>query len=299
VIWGTADLPDTLPRVEPSILDSQTAAFVAPLVTKTETLVVDMGDGMVARAVHFVPATGNGTVVILHEGHDGSVLSRRDVIRTLLSNGFAVIALSMPLLPPNSQPDLTLPTGEVIKLVRHQRLRFLAPERGHAIRYFLEPVTEVINYVVSSTSYRKICMLGVSGGGWTTVLSAAVDPRIELSIPVAGSFPLYLRTLPQDLGDWEESLPEIFAHVGYLDLYVLGSAGCGRGQTPIYYEHDSCCYAGHAPKTFEPAVEEASREIGGSFDVTIDTEYAGHGYSPAAMKQIVELLSSFTGQPCQ
>ena len=29
-------------------------------------------------------------------------------------------------------------------------------------------------------------MIGLSGGGWTTAVEAAIDPRIKLSIPVAG-----------------------------------------------------------------------------------------------------------------
>jgi hypothetical protein len=32
-------------------------------------------------------------------------------------------------------------------------------------------------------------MLGLSGGGWSTTLAAAVDPRIQLSFPTAGSVP--------------------------------------------------------------------------------------------------------------
>ena len=34
---------------------------------------------------------------------------------------------------------------------------------------------------------RHIIMAGLSGGGWTTTISAAIDPRITLSMPIAGS----------------------------------------------------------------------------------------------------------------
>ena len=30
-------------------------------------------------------------------------------------------------------------------------------------------------------------MIGLSGGGWSTTVAAALDPRIGLSLPVAGS----------------------------------------------------------------------------------------------------------------
>lgn len=32
--------------------------------------------------------------------------------------------------------------------------------------------------------------MGKSGGGWTTTVSAALDPRIRVSFPIAGSIPL-------------------------------------------------------------------------------------------------------------
>jgi PhoPQ-activated pathogenicity-related protein len=37
--------------------------------------------------------------------------------------------------------------------------------------------------------YKHIVMAGLSGGGWTTTIAAAIDPRIQLSIPIAGSIP--------------------------------------------------------------------------------------------------------------
>ena len=36
-------------------------------------------------------------------------------------------------------------------------------------------------------------MLGLSGGGWSTTLASAVDPRIQLSFPTAGSIPFDLK----------------------------------------------------------------------------------------------------------
>ena len=49
-------------------------------------------------------------------------------------------------------------------------------------------------------------MAGLSGGGWTTTLVGALDPRIDRLYPVSGSLPMHLRrTLKSDLGDWEQS----------------------------------------------------------------------------------------------
>lgn len=74
-------------------------------------------------------------------------------------------------------------------------------------------------------------MMGLSGGGWTTVLYAALDPRIMRSYPVAGSWPIYLRfASPRDWGDYEETIPELYKTVNYLEMYILGSYGEGRKQ---------------------------------------------------------------------
>ena len=45
-------------------------------------------------------------------------------------------------------------------------------------------------------------MMGKSGGGWTTTLAAALDPRISFSAPIAGSIPPGQRHGPgADRGD--------------------------------------------------------------------------------------------------
>ena len=43
--------------------------------------------------------------------------------------------------------------------------------------------------------------MGLSGGGWTTTMAAALAPRIELSLPVAGSIPC---SFPHTSIDYEQ-----------------------------------------------------------------------------------------------
>jgi hypothetical protein len=57
-------------------------------------------------------------------------------------------------------------------------------------RLFLEPIIQNINLFATLTPSPDVSMLGISGGGWSTSMAAAIDPRIRLSIPVAGSAPL-------------------------------------------------------------------------------------------------------------
>lgn len=53
------------------------------------------------------------------------------------------------------------------------------------MRFFIEPVVLTINYALT-LGYKRIIMSGLSGGGWTTTVAAAIDPRIQLSMPGAG-----------------------------------------------------------------------------------------------------------------
>jgi hypothetical protein len=56
------------------------------------------------------------------------------------------------------------------------------------MRFFLEPIILTVIYA-KSLGYKNIVMAGLSGGGWSTVMAAAIDPRITLSVPIAGSIP--------------------------------------------------------------------------------------------------------------
>ena len=49
-----------------------------------------------------------------------------------------------------------------------------------------------INYIEQIYGDVNISMCGFSGGGWTTTIAAAIDPRIKNSFPVAGSLPVFL-----------------------------------------------------------------------------------------------------------
>ena len=55
------------------------------------------------------------------------------------------------------------------------------------MRFFLEPIILTINYAVDVLKYETVVLMGLSGGGWSTTIAAAVDPRIQLSMPTAGS----------------------------------------------------------------------------------------------------------------
>jgi len=87
------------------------------------------------------------------------------------------------------------------------------------LNFFMEPIAVALNYVTKEHNYKQIVMTGISGGGWSTILYAAIDPRISLSYPVAGSVPFFLRDV--DWGDWEQNVTDLYRIADYPELYIL------------------------------------------------------------------------------
>ena len=109
------------------------------------------------------------------------------------------------------------------------------------MRFFLEPVWLTVNYA-QRLGYKHIAMVGLSGGGWTTTVSAAVDTRIGLSIPIAGSIPC---DFAHTSWDFEQFCDQPWARIAnYTSLYVLSTLEPHRAQVQVLHEWDNCCFHG-------------------------------------------------------
>lgn len=209
---------------------------------------------------HSVRTAGSisDTVVIHHHGHakacdktlpDNRCDSNRSFYdyynvtdyyhRVLEADAFF---LYMPLFGPNEQQGL--PESHVW-FEQWQ-------EKGVAtVSFFLEPVIRTINFALG-LGYKNVVMIGKSGGGWTTTLAAAIDPRIGLSFPIAGSIPL---DFPHKSWDFEQmprndtaEHPWYLSVANYTQLYALATVDGGGGRTrsslQVLHENDPCCYYG-------------------------------------------------------
>jgi dienelactone hydrolase len=287
LIWGRDSLPSRLPdSVETGIHDRRFSAL--PNLARIDRLRVRMDFGLDSKILHFVPARANGGLVLVHDGHVAAT-TLGDLVARLLERGYAVASFSMPLGGDNERP--TIRAGQLGRVVldNHDKLRLLAPPAGLAEQYLLEPVPVALNHLLSSSRYREVAMVGLSGGGWTTALAAALDPRIAASVSVAGSS-------PPDIArgawhDFEQTDPALYTRISYLDLYVLGAAGQGRRQLQILNEYDPCCFAGRAAETYRAAVAHRARRLGGRFDLLIDSSHEEHRISDWAMERILSELS--------
>jgi len=299
-IWGDAGFPATkLPRPESVMTDVASPLVALPNLGRVDQITLETPLPAGARVpeiksvvYHFRPRVGSDRLMIFHEGHDpgASPLAgrgQRETIAQFLLQGYEVLALQMPLIghnavpPYDSSPD---PHGELGAL------------KGHGLnplKFFVEPVAVALNHATRSASFEQIVMVGLSGGGWTTTLYAAIDPRVQVSVPVAGSLPDYLRAGPcgNDPRDWEQA--EISTFIDYTELYVLGAHGEGRAQLQVLNQYDDCCYAGVRYRTYEPVVRERLARIGaGEFRVLLDGTHRGHVISPAALGEIGKAVNA-------
>ena len=300
-IWGPNGLPQEQPaKVEKAINDERYAKL--DNLKQIDRVTVNMEWGLTSTAYHFIPAQANGKLIIYHGGHDGDFIVAKDLIAFFLKNGFSVIGMSMPLEAPNNSPVVDLDNIGKVQLTFHEQIKLLKMKSGHPVQLFLTPVAVIVNYA-QSLGYNSVFMTGVSGGGWTTTVYAALDPRIVRSYPAAGTLPLHLREdrkrtntaqRPADWGDYEQTIPELQAIANYLDLYILSSAGEHRKQLQILNKNDPCCLSGEAFRAYESAVNEQVKNLGtgGAFAVYLDTKNKFHSISSDAMNVILSDINA-------
>ena len=183
-IWGSPGLPTGGPeRIDRGV---QGPLADVPGLERVDALTIPMGSGQQATTHHLVPSRPNGELVVVHQGHacafDADGVG--DLARALVARGHAVLAVSMPGC---GQDDC-----RGVCIDRHEELFAEgSKDEDSPIRFFVEPVVSSLNALAAD--YERISMAGLSGGGWTTTLCAALDPRITTSVSVAGTLPRALR----------------------------------------------------------------------------------------------------------
>lgn len=289
-LWKDGSIPSNTTVTVTNDVADQTYAAISTL-QRIDALTIEMDHGLRSICYHFVPRERNRRLVIYHQGHAGDFSLGKHVIAELLNAGHDVVGMSMPLKGMNNTPEVQLQRFGTLRLDDHKKLALLPRDRGHPVRFFIEPVVAVIN--LFAQSYSEIFMLGISGGGWTTLVSAAIDPRITRSYPVAGSLPIYIRAEDsRHWGDYEQTVPELYSVANYLELYVMaatGHDGKARRHIQVLNRNDSCCFFGDTYKLYEHAVATTVRMCGnGFFSVLLDSTHRSHAVSHYTIKKIVD-----------
>ncbi len=253
-------------------LPADVAGLRATNVARVERLQanIDFGYSTALYLLHPASLRNARRLVIVSHGHCVDYSGRFDagigtLIDHLLESGFTVLAVQMPLHGWNRQTSFQLPSGTVTATNHDEMVAALEGKGGSALRFFVEPVVQGINHFVrTNPASPDVSMVGLSGGGWTTVLAAAIDPRIKLSISVSGSMPIYARRFyPGSIGDAEQMLPALYRdRASYLDLYILAACGRGRRHIQVGNQYDPACFYGVSHSTWVANVKKADRSTG-------------------------------------
>jgi alpha-beta hydrolase superfamily lysophospholipase len=303
-VFGASRLPRGLPAVERDIADPVFTS-VLPNLARVDRLTVSMPLGFRSVVYHAVPRRrANGALVVYHGGHEHGLDAGKSTITHLLDRGYAVLVLAMPLAGLNTSPEYAdTPCGRV-------RIEDGGDYRNHnrlacvpfAFRYFVEPVAVALNYA-ERFDYRLTAMVGLSGGGWTTAVYAALDPRVQRSYPVAGSQPHHVtaRLCPDDdavaltkcFSDFEQRDAGFYRIANYPELYALAGWGRGRKQLAVHNVYDPCCFGGRVYREWTPSVQATLRRLGsGAYAAVGDTTHRDHAVSLFAAGVIVNDLEA-------
>ncbi len=329
-IWP-AGLPKTRPTRHDVPKDSpEVASIDQALFTSATRLDVNVsGFDWYAHVFLLKPkaASPNGArLSIVHGGHmpEGPknylVAGLSDSINQLLKEGFIVAVVQMPLVGWNKDRDGVI-EGKDFEVTRrgtsgHDEL-FAKVEptlKAGAMRFFLEPITQALNeMLVEYPKPEQTLMIGLSGGGWTTHLYAAVDTRVDVSIPVAGALPLYARPFsPGSKGDAEQEYAGIFAEedsdkdgvldkatgiASWLEVFALGGISPAkdgpRKQIQVLNLYDSCCFSSDVYKTYaEPLAGVVDKIDGSNWSIFIDDSHRDHLISEHVLKNVLAKMTA-------
>ena len=279
-----------LPKVETDISDSNYEDFQN--LKRIDRLTVEMEYGINSISYLFIPEQTNEKLILYHQGHGGDFLLGYDTIQFFLDRNFTVLAMAMPLLGMNNQPVVEIDGLGEMKLISHKKLRLLEANNFNPMKLFLEPIQINLNFLDKEYNFKRYSMIGLSGGGWTTVVYSAIDERISDSFSVGGSIPFYLRVDSRDMGDYEQTNIELYKNVNYLELYVLSAYGDGRQHVQIFNKNDPCCFSGNGYETYEFVIDDKISQLGkGNFQIFIDDTHNEHKISNHVLKLVYEEIS--------
>ena len=276
-----------LPQVESDISDSRYDNFQN--LKRIDRLTVEMKYGINSISYLFIPEKSNGKLILYHQGHGGDFILGKRTIQFFLDQNFTVLALTMPLVGMNNQPIVEMEGFGKIKLISHEQLKLLETDSFNPMRLFFDPIQINLTFLQKEYDFKQYSMIGISGGGWTTVIYSAIDERISDSFSIAGSVPFYLRVNDRDIGDYEQTNSDLYQNVNYLEFYVLSGYGDGRKHIQIFNQNDPCCFSGNGYETYEFIIKDKISQLGnGDFQVFVDDTHNEHKISDTALEYIIK-----------
>ena len=290
LIWKTESLPNSYPdKIEKNILDERFTDLNN--LKQIDRFSIEMKHGLLSYVYLFLPEKSNNQLIIYHQGHSGGFINGISTINYFLNNGYSVMAFSMPLVGMNNQPIIDVENIGSVKFFEHDQFKFLESENFSPLNYFFTPITLSLNYLDLNYNFKNYHMIGISGGGWTTTIYPALDTRISKSFAVSGSLPIPLRINPQDIGDYEQLVPDFYSIANYLEFYVMSSYGPNREFVQIFNKFDPCCFSGTLFENYQDEIQNKLSELNsGKFDVILDDTHSEHKISEKSLELILKKI---------
>lgn len=103
---------------------------------------------------------------------------------------------------------------------------------------------------------QRVCVTGLSGGGWQTIVISALDPRVTVSIPVAGYTTIRNRVnCNADMGDQEQMPADL---VAVFDYDTMTAMLAPRPALLILNDKDDCCFVTNRTR---PVIYDAVKPV--------------------------------------
>lgn len=235
-------------------------------------------------------------LMIIHQGHGGIGANLTDDIAShLIVNGFDVLYCNMPLLAENTGPAPPEDTIPHNCDCGHQYMGgFETPNFNPLSMLFNHIPTAITKAVeINEQEFADLNMCGISGGGYTTTIYAALDHRIRHSFAVSSTMPHPLRR-PGEWGWEDDPSQSIFAvcplHVMYL-LAAVGPNSAPRSHHQLYNFGDSVFPAKQGRISYySESLSRSAARLGGKFDTFVDYQSNQHHITDSMQKRIFEIL---------
>ncbi len=139
---------------------------------------------------------------------------------------------------------------------------------------------------------ERVVMTGLSGGGWQTIVLAAMDERVAGAVPVAGYTAIRSRIeCDDDVGDLEQIPADMTTVLDYQDMTAMLAP---RPTLLVLNEHDDCCFRTDRAK---PVIYDAVRPVfeafgaGDAFACHSSQDPGDHNYGPDNRRELYRFLA--------
>lgn len=251
-----------------------------------------------SNKVYLIRKTGGThTKISFVIGGHGSEANHINMIQDFINNDVDVLYCVMPDVSQNTEtnPGITPPGVGAHNDIKTSGLDNGTYNPQHL--FFFEKI-KALNYVDSLySSYTSFYTAGCSGGGWSSIMLAAMDTRISRAFDIRGFTPWHYVTATAN-ADWEQG-PVIaatnfglgdgntstqqttnYTAINYFDLCALACSG-GRQLHMIHHYNDSCCHGSFVYNLFYSRMAKDAADLGGSIflNMMTDPSFTTHSFN--------------------